>query len=239
MIKQIYFQEDFSKLSKSSVEAQKIRALLLAYGTKYDFCRFFASKNLIIARFYDDFIISDNGEFDFDELCEFLNFSGFSRIFCSENVGENLRGNLKFNCTKLNLMSFSGFFSNSDNITYENLRQLSLYEAYEVLKTSFEIDFEPWYLDMSHRIRHGISQIYGNESSVLVVQHNLCGEALLSQIATIPEKRGNGRASGLISAVCSKLCESKIYLLCEDRLLPFYEKIGFEICGTKYELFRD
>lgn len=234
MIKQSGLQEVSALLSESGVEAQKIRALLLAYGTNYDFCRFFTAGKMIVARFYDDFIISDNGVIDFDELCEFLNFSGFSRIFCSENIGKNLADNLALNYNKLNLMRFCGNFGNIS----EKIFEPDLSDAYEILKTSFEIDFEPWYLDMSHKIRHGISRIYGIDKSVLAVQHNLCGEALLSQIATIPEKRRNGTATELILSVCAMLRDSKIFVLCEDGLMPFYEKIGFEYCGTKYEVFR-
>ena len=236
MIKRINSPEELCDLPKSGIEAQKIRALLYGYGTNYDFCRFFTAKNLIMARFYDDFILctyGEIGEIDFEELCGFLNFSGFSRLFCSENTGEILSEKLPRSYLRLNLMRFSGDFVQSA----EKIEQPSLDEAYKVLKTSFKLEFEPWYLDMSHRIRHGISRIYGICGSVLAVQHNLFGEALLSQIATIPEKRGNGNASRLISAVCRELCESKVFVLCEDSLLTFYAKNGFELCGINYELF--
>lgn len=100
-------------------------------------------------------------------------------------------------------------------------------EVYEVLKTAFDIEFEPWYLDMSHRIRHGVSSFRMLEGSVLAVQHNLNGEALLSQIATLPEARRHGNASRLILSVCAELAGSAVYLVCGDELKGFYERIGF------------
>ncbi len=235
MIKRIISEDDLLMLPKSGIEAQKIRALLKAYGTNYDFCSFYKSDEFILARFYDEFVICEYGKADnikLDELCEFLTFSGFSKIFCSENVAVVLKGDLSLNCKKLNLMKFCGKAPE----VCGNYTELSLTEAYDILKTSFEINFESWYLDMSHRIRHGISKLYGNDSSVLAVQHDLCGEALLSQIATIPEKRGQGKASELILSVCKMLCKSKIFLLCEDKNLSFYRKLGFIQSGFKCEL---
>ena len=235
MIKRVYSEDELIMLPKSGIEAQKIRALLKAYGTNFDFCSFYKSDEFILARFYDEVVICKYGAADnnkLDELSEFLTFSGFSKIFCSEDVGEILKDKLLINCKKLNLMKSCG---ESPEVC-GNYAELSLTEAYDILKTSFEINFEPWYLDMSHRIRHGISKLYGNDRSVLAVQHDLYGEALLSQIATIPEKRGQGKASELILSVCKSLCKSSIFLICEDKNLSFYKKLGFIQAGFKCEL---
>ncbi|MCH5195186.1 MAG: hypothetical protein J1F28_00645 [Oscillospiraceae bacterium] len=235
MIKRVYSPDELSELPKIGIEAQKIRALLQAYGTGYDFCRFYSAEDLIIARFYDEFVICTFGNGDFEELCEFLSFSGFSKLFCSEESGKLLSEKLRLNRESLNIMRFSGNLCEAP----EKVSELSLSEAYSILKTSFEIDYEPWYLDMSHRVRHGISRFYGFNGSVLCVQHNLCGQALLSQIATFPEMRNRGNASSLITTVCRMLSPSDVFLLCEDKLLDFYRKVGFEQCGIKYELSRE
>ena len=234
MIKRVDSPDKLSSLPESGVEAQKIRALLQAYGTGYDFCRFYSAEGLIMAQFYDEFVICTFGNADFEELCEFLSFGGASKIFCSDDTGEILSETPELSCNKLNLMRFSRALSEA----CVQVSELSLSQAYSILKTSFEIDHEPWYLDMSHRIRHGISRFYGFNGSVLCVQHNLCGEALLSQISTVPEMRNKGYASGLIRAVCRELSESEVFLLCEDKLVDFYEKIGFERYGVKCELKR-
>ena len=109
----------------------------------------------------------------------------------------------------------------------------NLSAVYEILKTAFDIDFETWYTDMSHRIRHGIAKARTLENSALIVQYDLNGEALLSQIATVPEKRGQGSASRLIKAVCGELSDSAVYVLCQDDLIPFYSRIGFEKADIK------
>lgn len=221
MIKRAKSPEELKNLPKTGVEAQKIRSLLLAYGTDYDFCRFFTAENLILAQLNGDFVISDFGETDFEELSEFLNFSGFSEIFCSEYLGQTLEKRLDVTRENVNLMRFSCVPEKNE------LEILAPADAYRIIKTGFGFEFEPWYLDMSHRVRHGVSRLYGLDGAALAVQYNLNGEALISQVATLPEKRGKGCARRLISAVCAELHESEVFVLCEDRLLDFYGKIGF------------
>ena len=70
------------------------------------------------------------------------------------------------------------------------------------------------------------------------IQHDINGEALLSQIATLPEARGRGNASRLVKAVCAELSESEVFLLCEDALLPFYRRLGFKKAAVKLVLTR-
>lgn len=228
MIKCISSPEDMSALPEKGVEAQKIRSLLLAYGTKYDFCRFFISETAFIAQLNGDYIICDCGEADVFELASFLSFSGFASVFCSDRIGENLSKTLDLKAQKVYLMRFSG------NPSAEKPDVLSLSEAYSVIKTGFDFDFEPWYLDMSHRVRHEISRFYGLCGSALAVQYAINGEALISQVASLPEKRGKGFASRLISAVCNELRDFAVYVLCEQELIGFYQKNGFICEKTKY-----
>ena len=89
------------------------------------------------------------------------------------------------------------------------------------------IDRDAFYLDMSHRIRHGVSRAVLLERSALVIQHCANGEALLSAVATDPDCRGRGSASRLILGVCAYLSPNKVNLLCEPNLEGFYERLGF------------
>lgn len=227
MIKRIKSRNELSALPEKGVEAQKIRSLLLAYGTEYDFCRFYSAENAFLAQLNGDFIICDYGETDIAELSEFLGFSGFESAFCSEMLGCALAKKLDLEPQKVNLMRFEGNF----NAIKPDL--LTPSEAYSVIKTGFEFDFEPWYLDMSHRIRHGISRLYGLCGSALAVQYAINGEALISQVATLPEYRGKGLASRLLLAVCGELRGFSVFVLCEDELVEFYRKNGFVFADKK------
>jgi len=226
MIRRALTDGDLDGLSEYGLEAQKIRALLLCYGIKYDFCRFYVGEfragHAFLGGLNGSFVLSECGECDFEELAVFFTFGGFEEIFCSQSAGVRLSELLQCRLQKVNVMRFVG-----DALSCAMETDPLLDNVYSVLKTSFEIEYEPWYLDMSHRIRHGIARFYKLNGSVLAVQHNINGEALLSQIATIPEKRGQGNARRLISAVCAELSDSKVYVICEDELLDFYRKSGF------------
>lgn len=227
MIKRIGTLEEMSALPEKGVEAQKIRSLLLAYGTGYEFCRFFISENTFIAQLNGDYILCDCGKTDICELSGFLNFSGFASVFCSDKIGESLSKTLDLKAQNVHLMRFSG------NSSAEKPDILSPSEAYSIIKTGFDFEFEPWYLDMSHRVRHGISRFYGLFGSALAVQYAINGEALISQVASLPENRGKGCASRLLSAVCGELHDYDVYVLCEQELIGFYQNNGFICEKTK------
>lgn len=216
---------------KNNVEELKIYALWLCYGTKYDFCRFYTADGAVICGQGGSFVLSDHGECDFVEIANFFSMNGFSEIFCSEHAGKSLSENMRCTCDTVHLMRFTG-----KGVPRETEDNTPLEEFYKILKTGFDIEFEPWYLDMSHRIRHGVTRTRRLGGSVLVIQHELFGSALISQVATVPEERGKGGASRLISAVCAELSESEVFVICEDKLRGFYEKNGFEKVSNKFIL---
>lgn len=236
MIRRVFSPNELSALPRKGVEAQKIRALLRSYGTKYDFCRFYASENAVLCEIDGDFVICETGNApDIEELAGCFTFGGFSEIFCSEELGVPLAERMRCYSQRVNLMRFEGEpVPNTDDIEISPL----LDEVYNILKTAFDIEYEPWYADMSHRIRHNVAKARKTDNSVLIIQHDINGEALLSQIATLPEARGRGNASRLVKAVCAELSESEVFLLCEDALLPFYRRLGFKKAAVKLVLTR-
>ena len=91
MIRRVIAPEELAHLPQKGIEAQKIRALLLAYGTKYDFCRFYVSESVIICEMNGSFVVCEFDEVDdISELADFFNFNGFSEIFCSEPLGKRI-----------------------------------------------------------------------------------------------------------------------------------------------------
>lgn len=224
MIRRVTTDAELDRLPKYGIEAQKIRALLFCYGLKYDFCRFYAGEfhAAFLGELNGSFVLSENGECDFEELAGFFAFGGFGEIFCSKMAGERLSALLQCGMQRVNVMRFAG-----NAAPCETVKAPPLDRVFSILKTSFDIEYEPWYLDMSHRIRHGVAEFRELDGSVLAIQHNINGEALLSQIATLPEKRGKGNARRLILSVCGELSDSRIYVICEDNLVDFYGKMGF------------
>lgn len=233
MISRAYSAAELSVLPKSGVEAQKIRALLLAYGTKYDFCRFYISENAALCEMDGSFAICETltpYHSAVDELAGFLGLGGYKDIFCSAELGEQLSARLSGTFRRVRLMRFCGTSSECADVEKEP----PLEKVYRVLSTAFAVEHDAWYADMSHRIRHGVARARLLDGSALIIQHEINGEALLSQIATVPEKRGRGNAARLIRSVCAELSESEVYVVCEEELISFYRNAGFEPSREKF-----
>lgn len=229
MIKQIYNEGEFSELSEKGLEAQKIRALYRAYGGEYRFCRFYRQENSYISALDGSFVISEGVDADYAELADFLRMQGFSEVFCSDFAGKALANKLCCDFVTVNLMKFGGGISSAE---FDGSPSLS--EVYKIISDGFDIEFEPWYLDMSHRVRHGIAECFVLEGkAALVKQHNINGEALLSQVAARSDFRGKGIAKKLVTSVAANLAPSDVYVVCDDALVGFYLKCGFEVTGKK------
>lgn len=226
MTERIYSGEQFSLLPQHGVEAQKIRALFLGYGTGYDFCRFFRQGSTYLAALDGSFVICAQPETDWQEIAEFISMHGFTDIFCSQESAERLKKLLNAQFTDVALMERSA--ERSEDV---RLPECTPSQAWDIISTRFDIEFEPWYLDMSHRVRHGISKCISDGKAALVVQHSINGETMLSQVAVLEEYEHTGRARGIINAVCNAY-GSTIQVICEEKLTAFYEKCGFRRSGN-------
>lgn len=239
MIKRIKFNEELlcfieklqNEQTEKNTEALLIYERFLCYGTKYDFCRFYRDEdNCLINEMYNSCVLY--GGADFDELADFFSFSEFNEVFCSYEAGRELSARLPhFRRNDVNLMIFKGI-----GVPCETQKDVSVSDFMKILSTGFDLDPELCYLETSHRVRHNISKLRQLGNSVLAIQHDLCGSALISHIATSPESRGKGDATRLILSVCAELSSNKVYLLCEDKMIDFYRRIGFETVCRKCEL---
>lgn len=212
-------------LPECGVEAQKIRALWMSYSAKYDFCCFYETCGAMFCEQEGKVVLCVFGRCDYAEIAEFLAFIGTKEIFCSELSANELSKYIDCKVEFVNLMRFNG--KGTESVIEYNP---PFDEVFSVISSAFELPdkmFEMWYLDMSHRVRHNISTICRLRDSVLVVQHDLNGEVLLSQIATLPEKQLMGNASELIMSVCNDYREKKVFVICNDNIVDFYIRLGF------------
>lgn len=221
MIERIYTEEQISGLPEHGTAAQKIRALWLAYGGNWDFCRFFRQEVGFMSALDGSFVICESPDMDFEETAEFLTVCGFSDIFCSKHCGEMLSRHMEADFHKVNLMTYIGPRA-SGNLP----ESVQPSEIWNIIEKRFSPAFEPWYLDMSHRVRHGVSRCYSDGKAALVVQHEINGEALISQVCVLPELEGRGYASALLRNVCKNL-STEVQIICDDELCGFYEKNDF------------
>lgn len=234
MIKRILCERELGALPLTGVEPQKIRALCRAYGFEYDFCRVYAQGERAFLSLLDGSAVlwAAQGA-DFGELADFLRMNGFSELFCGGEAARELSARLGLAPRQALLMRFDG---RAQEFPVDYSPQLS--DVYAIVGQAFGMEFEPWYLDLSHRIRHGVSRAALAGRSALVIQHRANGEALLSQVATDPRYTGQGSASKLILGVCAALSPDRVFVLCERRLEGFYARLGFTVQDVKYILNR-
>ncbi|MDD5952501.1 MAG: GNAT family N-acetyltransferase [Oscillospiraceae bacterium] len=129
-------------------------------------------------------------------------------------------------------------------------RNPPLKELYHVLKKCKSPTFavppwEPFYLDLSHRIRHNCALSVGIRD-----EHNhLCAggftvsktdvNAILGGICVTPSHRRKGYGKKVVAALLSQLPQNDIYVFrAADENKEFYETIGFTPCGTWAEIRR-
>lgn len=239
MIKKIENINEFDKYTKVDLYSIRIKSLLNAYGTGYDFAVFYKQINdndevtAIISKLDGDFTIScDNGSFD--ELSEFIEVIGYTSCLCDE-----LR-----NCNKIydegvimaaeRKIEFQLPHIEVDE--YPKLMDLFNFEDYE------SADFEAWYVDVSHRIRHGCAKAYSVNVNNEIISSGIFSsiynnDAILTSVHTAPEFRRMGYGSALVSHMMCDV-QGKVYLMREmNKNERFYSRLGFSNIG-KWRLYK-
>lgn len=201
----------------------KIKALCEAYGFSYPFLKFFRSEKAVIAFYYASAVIC--GEAD-DEIFQLCGISGITDLLISHGGSPD---------SILYILQYAGGGSCGD------LKTDTPYEkVYDILKDGFGIDFDGWYTDTCHNVRHGISEIYTLEDIATATKmFSIDGIALISLVAVKNEYKGKNYGRRIVEAVAERLSpENRVFVICEKELVPFYEKCGFEKtaeCYNKYE----
>ena len=111
----------------------------------------------------------------------------------------------------------------------------SLSECYNVICSADKefadnTEYLYWLSDIVRRQNRGRAKAYCRDGAAAAVSAVGSGEAYLSQVAVLPEKRKEGRASALLSSVFSDrfLCGKRLYTAAQNEgLIPFYQKLGF------------
>lgn len=107
--------------------------------------------------------------------------------------------------------------------------------------------FDGWYVDVSHRLRHGVCHIAAvREEECLVATAMTVAECdtavLLGAVATHPDWRGQGLASACVGALAGQAqAVGKAVWICPKNpgAQRLYAKLGFAVCGEWGTVTRD
>lgn len=223
LIKQIY---DTDIVLSGSWYGRKIRSCLDAYGTNYDFCRLFAADSGGYILIYNSTLTVD-GDLDADELSRFVSAASPVNVEVPQNIKLRLGNDYKeIQKTLFRCKGGKSSIRYSDVKVNEQVRDI-----FPILEEGFGLnDFDMWYVDIMHRIRHGISDVFAYESTTLTKLFDIDDHAFIALVATAAADRGKGRARELLYTVCGELEKQgkKVYLYARDERVSFYESIGFE-----------
>ncbi|MCM1579228.1 MAG: GNAT family N-acetyltransferase [Ruminococcus sp.] len=212
----------------------KICAYMDAYGAEYDFCRFYCERGSLaggnIMLLNSAAVIS--GTFtDIRELEEFITMNAPQTLEMPKGVAARLNlGDYERQRRVLYRIKIP------DGTDTEEFKKgldepVSLQDMFMILNACFSgLSFDGWYADMSHRVRHGVSEVF-------TYKHGVCGavdfksgsNAFVSSIATVPAMRGKGYAGNMLGFIAGRLKNQRYqgYLWADGSSEGYYKKLGF------------
>lgn len=207
----------------------KIKANLLSYGDNPKFlnlwCQICDSDiTALICKMEQNVIIVSNYLADFDEIKEFLSVIGFESLSGEPYLLHKL--GLKFTKYQvvLKIAEKGGNLPPMPNIkrVFETLYS-------EENPHIARVDFEGFYVDLCHRIRHNTAAAVLNESAVCIASHITDDSAVISGVVTLKSARKSGLGSTVLRELMQTLDGRKVFAAAEESVIPFYIKNGFKL----------
>lgn len=209
----------------------KIKANLLAYGNDFSFLNIWIQQNsncatALLCKFEESFIIVASVDADFEEIKEFITVIGFKNLQAEPFIME---------CLGLKYKEYQVVFKNTKKggtlppmPNIKNVYDLLFKEENPTIKKS---NFDGFYVDLSHRIRHNTAAAILKDSAVLVISHITDTAAVISGVAVNSNRRKKGLGTALLSELLKTMDGRKVFAAAEKSVVPFYIKNGFELCG--------
>lgn len=230
---------------ETDVLSLKIGGNLKAYRG-YDFCSFYAGRNIFIGKYYDDLVVRTKGSLsdeEIEELSLFLKVCGFKQAICGLETGRRLENMGWKSCSENILFRFSPNLI-PENERYPDFSELEenppLDSVFEILKEGFpDLNYEQWYTDINHKIRHNVSKAYIYGGATATVMADMNNSVFIALLASKKEARGTGAAKNLLRALGVNFEKQgkEVSVLCSEELIPFYRKAGFYECGKTVTVF--
>ena len=231
MIKRIY--EGVPERLTKSYYGKKILAAYIAYGTGHDFCKFYACEG----EGYSGTVHIYNSSMVIDGNCDpedILILVHMSRPITAE-MSSNYTLQLPDDYERRNRTLFMAKTGETDISISDIVSNCNFEECYAILKEGFENfgKFDEWYVDISHRIRHGVAELYLWNSTTVTKCFDIDGFVFVSGIATAEKDRGKGCARRVLRCLAEKFEKEKksMYLYALEHRKTFYESIGFVPVG--------
>jgi len=242
MIKKSDFIGELSPFCKT-VFGCRIQSTAAAYGLDEPFAQFWTQGEKAAFCKLDDVMTLDAfDDANFEEIKEFIHMSGANRLLCGSTAAEQIGLPI---ASRGEIMTYLNSVKSGSQELFE--QNPSLREIYALLcecetDTFLPPEFEPFYMDLSHRIRHEAAAAVGIRKGETLVSCAICvaqtaDQAIVSAVATQPEQRRKGHGRAALSALLSQLKQKNIYILrAQNENETFYRDFGFTSIGQFAEL---
>ncbi|NLJ30290.1 MAG: GNAT family N-acetyltransferase [Clostridiales bacterium] len=221
----------------------RILAAAEAYGLSEPFAQFWTQgESAAVCKLDDTVILEIRRAADLEELASFLRMSGASRLLCSWETAGKMSLPAVRRGAVMTLSNIKKYTLPADAQINPGVRDI-----YSLLcrceSPSFPVpEFEPFYLDLSHRIRHGTALAVGIRKEGALAVCAVCAamagpHAVISAVAVAPEFRRMGLGRTVTEALLSRLPQKKVSVFrAEDENEAFYRSLDFLPGGTFAEL---
>lgn len=220
----------------------RIRSLAAAYGVGEPFARFWVQDGGSAVAELDDAAILEERDSDPEELAEFLRALDVKTLSCAEPAAERLGLPV---AARGEILLRRGAVPGDAGAGTE--RDPDLREIHALLRRAAgdgfaPPEFEPFYMDLSHRIRHGAAAAAGIRLDGELTACALCPSmtersAVVSAVAVAPEHRREGLGRAVLAALTAALARERVYVFRTDgHNEEFYRSLGFQPCGRWAEV---
>ncbi len=224
MIRRIYDPLEIKKRLYKDVYSLKIKSLLFCYGTVYDFCVFYIQNGNVFAGYYNEYIFTCPLN---SEAKEFLNAAGAKAVFAPGQDNDTVIMTVRRNDRK------GHHTDKRPNINADP--ELSIvYKIFREAFKDFSEDFEGWYVDISHRVRHGQCRLYtiedensGDALGALSLGFIFPEAVFISALGVLPRVQRKGLGSALLCTILDQYRDREVYTVCDTKNSGFYEQNGF------------
>lgn len=221
----------------------KLQTLLAAYGTGYDFCRFYRQEEsaALLACLDDSALIWSADGADWGELASCLAMARSKSLLTEEVQGRALLPLLPGASCRTGAILEKRAVCGEGGALYEAADMPALRAAYRLLAESFGMPggFEAWYCDLSHRIRHGVCRVFLYDGRACATAAERGDRVLISQAAVSTECRRSGVGTALFRALEAAYSGRELAVYSkDDGTDAFYGRLGFVPSGRWMEIRR-
>lgn len=237
MIKQLFNLEDFNiSFLKSNYYGRKLLSYLNAYGTSYDFCRFYSIQdNGVYAYMFQinsTLVICSELPLPPNEILCYISLYKPYRVEAPFYIIDALGNPKDYKLLKRTQFEFTEHIPSIDFNENDINSNPNLNEVYDILSEGFPTmqDKGLWLTDTSHRVRRGISKVYLYKNcTTATVLFDINNYVVIGQVATKTLYRGKKYARELLYWLGRKLRQQgkTVTLFALDYRESFYQEIGF------------